>query len=72
MAEDHYRLKRLEMALFVTSFLLKRTRICHEYMPKTTRLATLNMSVRAGETKRRGGQVAWGEMQQTTILGDAI
>ena len=41
MVEDHYRLKRLEMALLSTSFLLKTTRICYENMPKTTRLATL-------------------------------
>jgi hypothetical protein len=41
MVEDHYRLKRLEMALWDTSFLLTPTRNCHENMPKTTRLATL-------------------------------
>ena len=41
MVEDHYRLKRLEMALAATRFLLKSTRICYENMPKTTRLATL-------------------------------
>ena len=41
MVEDHYRLKRLEMALVATRFLLKSTRICYENMPKTTRLATL-------------------------------
>ena len=42
MDENHSgRLKWLEMALCVTSFLLTRTRICHENMPKTTRLATL-------------------------------
>ena len=41
MVEDHYRLKRLEMALAATRFLLKSTRICNENMPKTTRLATL-------------------------------
>ena len=41
MSEDHYRLKRLEMALSVAVFLLKGTRICYENMPKTTRLATL-------------------------------
>ena len=41
MVEDHYRLKRLEMALSATAFLRKTTRICFENMPKTTRLATL-------------------------------
>ena len=41
MVEDHYRLKRLEMALAATGLLLKSTRICYENMPKTTRLATL-------------------------------
>ena len=41
MVEDHYRLKRLEMALFATRILLKSTRICNENMPKTTLLATL-------------------------------
>ena len=45
MVEDHYRLKRLEMALAATRFLLKSTRICDENMPKTTRLATLYMRI---------------------------
>ena len=46
MVEDHYRLKRLEMALAATRFLLKSTRICSENMPKTTRFATLRTSTR--------------------------
>ena len=41
MVEDHYRLKRLEMARFATYVLHKTTRICYENMLKTTRLATL-------------------------------
>ena len=44
MDEDHYRLKRLEMALSATRILLKSTRICYENMPKTTLLATLHLT----------------------------
>ena len=34
LVEDHYRLKRLEMALSVTSFLRTTTQICYENMPQ--------------------------------------
>jgi hypothetical protein len=66
MGEKHYRLKSAREGAFCTSFLLTGTRICHEYIPKTTRLATLSLFKGVCWLSERKGEV--GDVSAPSII----